>query len=79
MGGSQLRLLESLSLGCTDHQAQVEGQGSVPTSYITALGVRGGIRTGEVSAGRESCARGPGTECLSTMEAALGGRGLRAS
>lgn len=82
MGGSQLCLLESLSLGCTDHQAQstgaeVEGQGSVPTSYITALGVRGGVRTGEVSAGRESCARGPGTECLWTLEAALGGAGLQ--
>lgn len=80
MGGSQLRLLESLSLGCADHQAQstgpeVEGQGREPTSYITALGVRGGVRTGEVSAGRESCARDLGLVSLDTGGCTWGGAG----
>lgn len=82
MGGSQL-LLESLSLGCTDHQAQstggeVEGQGNALISSNTTLVVRGGVRTEGSSAGRESCARdlsvsGHGRGCTWV------GGGLRAS
>lgn len=81
MGGSQLVFPESLSLGCTDHQAkstcgEVEGQGNALTSFITTLGGEGWGKDGRSLQG-ELC---PGPECPAYCGGCtwMGG-GLRAS
>lgn len=66
MGGSQLLLLESLSLGCPDPWPRAlahegEGQGTALAPDTTTRVVRGGVKRHltEVSTGRQGCAQDP--------------------